>query len=78
VTKPAAEKKKKPKVIVCSVEIDGEIHPGRELYFPALDPREVFDMPIVDANGINIIKSLIKIGVDFVSVSGIESRDDLH
>ena len=35
-------------------------------------------MPVVDRNDLVMIDSLIKEGVDFLSVGGVESRDDVE
>lgn len=66
------------KVIVCKAEIDGFLNSRSKLYFPELDTRDAFDLPIVDAHDLVVINSLIKLGVDFVTVSGVETRDDLE
>ena len=39
--------------------------------------RESFDLPIVDSHDLVVINSLIKLGVDFVTVSGVETKEDL-
>jgi len=55
----SAEKKEK-KVIVCTVEIDGELHARKPLYFPEVDPKKVFEMSVVDAKDLIDISSIIK------------------
>jgi hypothetical protein len=57
-----AQKPKEPKrkVIVCRMEIDGEIQQEKALYFPEMNPKKDFDMPIVDASDLLAIKDIIK------------------
>jgi len=76
--KPKVEKKKEPKVIEVVLEADGEIIPGKTIYMPEVDLKEALDLPVVDNQDLIIINSLIKLGVDFVSVGGVETKDDLN
>lgn len=78
VAKKPEEKKKEPKVIECVAELDGEIMAGRSIYIPEMDLKEQLDLPVVDQQDLILINSLIKLGVDFVSVGGIETKADLN
>jgi pyruvate kinase len=75
-----AQKPKEPKrkVIVCRMEIDGEIQQEKALYFPEMNPKKDFDMPIVDASDLLAIKDIIKCGADFVAVPLVESKEDIE
>ena len=73
------EVKEKPKkVIVCRVEIDGEMMAEKTMYFPELHPKRDFDLSMVDAHDIKAIQSVVKKGVDFIAVPCVESADDLN
>ena len=78
VIKKPEEKKKEPKVIECIAELDGEIMAGKSVYLPEVDLKEALDLPVVDQQDLILINSLIKLGVDFVSVGGVETKEDLH
>ena len=77
VIKKPEEKKKEPKVIECIAELDGEIMSGKSIYVPELDLKKELDLPVVDQQDLILINSLIKLGVDFVSVGGVETKEDL-
>ena len=77
IKKPEA-KKKELKVIECIAEVDGEIMAGKSIYVPEVDLKEVLDLPVVDQQDLILINSLIKLGVDFVSVGGVETKEDLN
>lgn len=78
VIKKPEEKKKEPKVIECIAELDGEVMAGKSIYLPEVDLKEALDLPVVDQQDLILINSLIKLGVDFVSVGGVETKEDLH
>ena len=67
-----------PKVIECTAETDSEIIPGKAIYMPEVDLKQALDLPVVDNQDLIIINSLIKLGVDFVSVGGVETREDIN
>ena len=74
--------KKKPhnkerKVIVCKVEFDGELKPNKPIYFPEFDHKKEFDLSVVNTKDIRDIHSSIKLGVDFISVAYVESKEDI-
>lgn len=74
-------KKKVPKakkVIVCKVEFDGELKPMKPMFFPEFDHKKEFDMSVVTTKDIRDIHSSIKLGVDYISVSYVESKDDIQ
>ena len=72
------EKKKEPKVIEVTAEIDSEIFSGKAIYLPELDLKQALDLPVVDQADLIIINSLIKLGVDFVSIGGVETKEDIN
>jgi pyruvate kinase len=77
---PSRRKKKIPKerrVIICQVEFDCELKPHKPLYFPEFDHKEAFDLSVVTIKDIRDIDSAIKLGVDFIAVSYVESKDDI-
>ena len=78
VVKKPEDKKKEPKVIECIAELDGEIMAGKSIYIPEVDLKEALDLPVVDQQDLILINSLIKLGVDFVSVGGVETKEDLN
>jgi len=78
VIKKPEEKKKEQKVIECIAELDGEVMAGKSIYLPEVDLKEALDLPVVDQQDLILINSLIKLGVDFVSVGGVETKEDLH
>lgn len=69
--------RKERKVIVCRVEYDGELKQNKPLYFPGFDHKKEFDMSVVTTRDIRDIHSGIKLGVDFISVSYVESKEDI-
>jgi pyruvate kinase len=68
---------KEQKIIVCKVEFDGELKPNKPLYFPEFDHLQEFDMSIVTTKDVKDIHSSMKIGVDFISVSYVQSKEDI-
>ena len=68
---------KERKVIVCKVEFDCELKPHKPLYFPEFDYKQEFDLSVVTTKDIRDIHSSIKLGVDFISVSYVESKTDI-
>jgi hypothetical protein len=78
VMKKPEEKKRDPKVIECIAEVDGEVMAGKSIYLPEVDLKESLDLPVVDQQDLILINSLIKLGVDFVSVGGIETKEDIN
>lgn len=68
---------KERKVIVCKVEFDCELKPHKPLYFPEFDYKNEFDLSVVTTKDIRDIHSSIKLGVDFISISYVESKDDI-
>ena len=78
-----SRRKKKPikehsrKVIVCKVEFDCELKPHKPLYFPEFDYKHEFDLSVVTTKDIRDVHSSIKLGVDFISVSYVESKADI-
>jgi len=76
--KKPEEKKCHPKVIECIAEVDGEVMAGKSIYLPEVDLKESLDLPVVDQQDLILINSLIKLGVDFVSVGGIETKEDIN
>lgn len=65
---------KEKKVIVCRVEFDGELKANKPMFFPEFDHKQQFDMSVVTTKDIRDIHSSIKLGVDFISVSYVESK----
>ena len=79
---PSRRKKKAPKehsrkVIVCKVEFDCELKPHKPLYFPEFDYKQEFDLSVVTTKDIRDVHSSIKLGVDFIAVSYVESKADI-
>jgi pyruvate kinase len=68
---------KEKKVVVCKVEFDGELKPNKPLYFPEFDHKKEFDLSVVTTKDIKDIHSSIKLGVDFLSISYVESKKDI-
>jgi pyruvate kinase len=68
---------KSKKVIVCKVEFDGELKPLKPMFFPEFDHKKEFDMSVVTTKDIRDIHSSIKLGVDYISVSYVESKEDI-
>eukprot|EP00350_Pseudokeronopsis_sp_OXSARD2_P006993 CAMPEP_0170543162 /NCGR_PEP_ID=MMETSP0211-20121228/2369_1 /TAXON_ID=311385 /ORGANISM="Pseudokeronopsis sp., Strain OXSARD2" /LENGTH=154 /DNA_ID=CAMNT_0010846473 /DNA_START=1216 /DNA_END=1680 /DNA_ORIENTATION=- len=68
---------KEKKVIVCRVEFDGELRPNKPCYFPELDPKKDFDLPVISNQDVRDIHDSIKLGVDFISVSNLETKDEI-
>jgi pyruvate kinase len=64
-------------VIICKVEFDCELKPHKPLYFPEFDHKEEFDLSVVTTKDIRDIDSSIKLGVDFIAVSYVESKGDI-
>jgi pyruvate kinase len=48
------------------------------LYFPEFDHKKEFDLSVVTTKDIRDIHSSIKMGVDFISVSYVESKGDIE
>jgi len=65
-------------VIVCKVDFDGELRPNKPCYFPEFDHKREFDLSVVTEHDIHHISSGIKLGVDFMSVSYVETVEDIH
>ncbi len=65
---------KDKKAIVCRVEFDCELKPHKPLYFPEFDHKQEFDLSVVTPKDLRDIHSSIKLGVDFISVSYVESK----
>jgi pyruvate kinase len=79
---PSRRKKKAPKehsrkVIVCKVEFDCELKPHKPLYFPEFDYKQDFDLSVVTTKDIRDVHSSIKLGIDFIAVSYVESKADI-
>ncbi len=77
---PSRRKKRTPKdrkVLICRVEFDCELKPHKPLYFPEFDYKKEFDLSVVTIKDIKDIHSCIKLGVDFLSVSYVESKTDI-
>lgn len=70
-------KTKEKRVIICKVEFDCEIKPHKPLYFPEFDHKQEFDLSVVTTKDVRDIDSSIKLGVDFIAVSYVESKDDI-
>lgn len=68
---------KEKKVVVCRVEFDGELKANKPVYFPEFDYKQEFDLSVVTQKDVIDIHSSIKMGVDFIAVSYVESRDDI-
>jgi pyruvate kinase len=64
-------------VIVCKVEFDGVMKPNKPMYFPEFDHKQEFDLSVVTTKDIRDIHSSIKMGIDFISISYVESKDDV-
>ncbi len=64
-------------VIVCEVLFDGELFPHRPLFFPNYDYLKAFDMSVVTVKDIRDIHSSIKHGVDFITISYVETVEDV-
>lgn len=47
------------------------------MYFPEFDHKQEFDLSVVSTKDILDIHSSIKLGVDFISVSYVESAKDI-
>jgi len=77
VVKKTEDKTKKLKVIECIAELDGEIMAGKSIFVPELNIKEALRLPVVDQQDLILINSMIKLGVDFVSVGGVETKEDL-
>lgn len=69
---------KAKKIIICRVEFDGVLKPQKPLFFPEFDHKKEFDMSVVTTKDIRDIHSSIKLGVDYISVSYVESKDDIQ
>lgn len=78
----ASRRKKKitkgRRVIVCKVEFDCVLRSLKPFYFPEFDYRQEFDLSVVTTKDIKDIDSSIKLGVDFIAVSYVESKADIH
>lgn len=68
---------KEKRVIICQVEFDCELKPHKPLYFPEFDHKQEFDLSVVTTKDIRDIDSGIKLGVDFIAVSYVETKDDI-
>lgn len=68
---------KERKVIVCRNEFDCKVKPLKPLYFPEFDHKQEFDLSVVTTKDIRDIHSSIKLGVDFISVSYVETKEDI-
>lgn len=64
-------------MIICVAEFDGELCPLKPMYFPEFDHKKEFDMSVVTTKDIRDIHSSIKLGVDFLSVSYVETKQDI-
>jgi pyruvate kinase len=62
---------------VCKVEFDCELKPHKPLYFPEFDHKQEFDLSVVSTKDIMDVHSSIKLGVDFIAVSYVESKADI-
>lgn len=47
------------------------------MIFPEFDHRKEFDMSVVTTKDITDIHSSIKLGVDYISVSYVETKSDI-
>ena len=47
------------------------------MYFPEFDYKEEFDLSVVTTKDIRDVHSSIKLGVDFIAVSYVESKADI-
>lgn len=75
--KPVEVKEKPKKIIICRVEIDGEMQAEKTMYFPELHPKRDFDLDMVDAHDLKAIQSVVEKGVDFIAVPCVETKEDL-
>ena len=50
---------------------------GKSIFVPELNLKEALKLPVVDQQDLILINSMIKLGVDFVSVGGVETKEDL-
>ena len=57
--------------------MDCELYPRKPLYSPEVNFKEAFDLSVVSTKDIKDIHSSIKYGVDFISVSYVESKKDI-
>jgi pyruvate kinase len=64
-------------VIICRVEYDGELKAFKPLFFPEFDHKNVFDMSVITGKDVRDIHSSIKLGVDYLSVSYVENKNDI-
>ena len=65
---------KERKVIIVKVEFDCLLKPYKPLYFPEFDHKSEFDLSVVTSKDVRDIHSSIKLGVDFISVSYVETK----
>jgi len=68
---------KERKVIIVKVEFECLLKPYKPLYFPEFDHKSEFDLSVVTSKDVRDIHSSIKLGVDFISVSYVESKQDI-
>jgi pyruvate kinase len=54
------------------------LKPNKPLFFPEFDHKNEFDLSVVTTKDIRDIHSCIKKGVDFISVSYVESEKDVQ
>ena len=71
------ETKKEFKVIECTAEIDCEITSNKSIYLPEVDIKQALELPVIDHTDLILIDQLIQLGVDFISVGGIENEEDI-
>lgn len=64
-------------LIICSVDVDGEIKENKPLYFPHLDWVKDLKMSVIGPKDIKVLHNSILLGVDLIAVSFVENKDDI-
>jgi len=64
-------------LVVCRVEVDGEIKENKPLYFPALDWYRDLKLSVVGIKDIKVLHQSIQLGVHAIGVSCVDSKEDI-
>lgn len=65
-------------LVVCRVEVEGEIKENKPLYFPGLNWSKDLKLSVLGPKDVKVLHNSIQQGVHMISVSCVESKDDIN
>lgn len=68
---------KERKVLICEVEVEGNIRENKTIYIPNYNRVTDLKLPVIGTKDYRILVQAIQLGVNIISVSCVESKEDI-